>query len=87
MPVAHASQEDLLRKKDALDRWVGTTHWPNARRMSSNVAKRNEKEDPHNRFEPLNKSVFTERAYKLTGVPYIRAEEGVDAVGESAERS
>jgi hypothetical protein len=40
--------------------------------MSSNVAKRNEKEDPHNRFEPLNRSVFTERAYKLTSVPYIR---------------
>jgi hypothetical protein len=55
--------------------------------MSSNVAKRNEKEDPHNRFEPLNKSVFTERAYKLTSVPYIRAEGGIDAVGESAERS
>lgn len=24
MPVADASQEDLIRKKDALDRWVGT---------------------------------------------------------------
>jgi hypothetical protein len=70
--VPTSAREYLLRKKDALDRWVGTTHWSNASHMSSNVAKRNEKEDPHNRFEPLNRSVFTERAYKLTSVPYIR---------------
>ena len=73
MPVADATQEDLVRKKDALERWVGTTHWPNARHTGSNVAQRDGKEDPHNRFEPVNKFKFDDRAYKLTGIPYIKA--------------
>ncbi|KAF1955748.1 hypothetical protein CC80DRAFT_535814 [Byssothecium circinans] len=73
MPVAHASQEDLLRKKDAFERNVGTTHWPNARYTGSNVAKRDGEDDPHNRFEPVNKPVMDERTFKLTGIPYIKA--------------
>ena len=73
MPVSSATQEDLLRKKDAYERWVGTTHWPNARHTGSNVAKRDGKDDPHNRFEPVNKPVMDERTFKLTGIPYIKA--------------
>ncbi|KAK4954199.1 hypothetical protein LTR10_007628 [Elasticomyces elasticus] len=73
MPVSHASQEDLVRKKDAFERWVGTTHWPNARHTGSNVAKRDGVEDPHNRFEPVTKPVLSARAFKLTGIPYISA--------------
>jgi hypothetical protein len=73
MPVADATQEDLLRKKDAFDRRVGTTHWPNAKHTGSNVAQRDGKEDPHNRSKPLAEPVLSERAFKLTGIPYIKA--------------
>ena len=74
MPVEDATQEDLRRKKDAYERWVGTTHWPNARHTGSNVAKRDGVDDPHNRFEPVNKPIMDERTFKLTGIPYIKAE-------------
>ncbi|CAN9126833.1 unnamed protein product [Alternaria alternata] len=74
MPVEDATQEDLRRKKDAYERWVGTTHWPNARHTGSNVAKREGVDDPHNRFEPVNKPVMDERTFKLTGIPYIKAD-------------
>lgn len=73
MPVTDASQDDLVRKKDAYERWVGTTHWPNARHTGSNVAKRDGIDDPYNRFEPCNRPVMDERTYKLTGIPYIQA--------------
>jgi hypothetical protein len=74
MPVEDATQEDLRRKKDAYERWVGTTHWPNARHTGSNVAKRDGVDDPHNRFEPVNKPVMNERTFRLTGIPYIKGE-------------
>ncbi|KAJ5890389.1 uncharacterized protein N7473_006617 [Penicillium subrubescens] len=74
MPVADATQEDLIRKKDAFDRRVGTTHWPNAKHTGSNVAQRDGKEDPHNRDRPVNEPVLSERAFKLTGIPYIKAQ-------------
>ena len=73
MPANEATQEDLVRKKDAFERWVGTTHWPNAKHTGSNVAKRDGQDDPYNRFEPVNKPVLSERAFKLTGIPYIKA--------------
>ncbi|KAI9661855.1 MAG: hypothetical protein M1821_009094 [Bathelium mastoideum] len=71
MPVADASQEDLKRKKHAFDNWLGTTHWPNAKVTGTNKAKRDGELDPHNRFEPVNKPKLDERAFKLTGIPYI----------------
>ena len=52
---------------------LGTTHWPNARHTGSNVGKRNGEDDPHNRFEPVNKPKMDERTFKLTGIPYIKA--------------
>ena len=73
MPVANATQDDLLRKKEAFDRRVGTTHWPNAKHTGSNVAQRDGEEDAHNRSKPLNDPVLSERAFKLTGIPYIKA--------------
>ncbi|TLS26896.1 hypothetical protein PpBr36_05015 [Pyricularia pennisetigena] len=73
MPVAHATQEDLLRKKDAFERRVGTTHWPNARHVGTNEAKRNGQPDKVQRNRPLNEPVLSERAFKLTGIPYIKA--------------
>lgn len=73
MPVADASQVDLVRKKDAFERRVGTTHWPNAIHTGSNVAQREGEEDPYNRFEPVNMPTMNERTFKLTGIPYIKA--------------
>jgi hypothetical protein len=72
MPVADATQDDLHRKKDAFERRVGTTHWPNAKHTGSNVAQRNGKDDPHNRRVPLNDPRLSERAFRLTGIPYIK---------------
>ncbi|KAH9433156.1 hypothetical protein MCOR02_007821 [Pyricularia oryzae] len=73
MPVSHATQEDLIRKKDAFERRVGTTHWPNARHVGSNEARRNGQPDAVQRDRPLNEPVLSERAFKLTGIPYIKA--------------
>jgi hypothetical protein len=42
--------------------------------VGSNVAKRDGKDDPHNRFEPMNKPALNEEGFKLTGIPYIKAE-------------
>lgn len=42
--------------------------------VGSNVAKRDGKDDPHNRFEPMNNPVLDEEGFKLTGIPYIKAE-------------
>ncbi|KAI0485014.1 phytanoyl-CoA dioxygenase [Xylariaceae sp. FL0804] len=73
MPVADATQEDLLRKKLAYDQRLGTTHWPNAKHTGSNVARRpGGKPDNVSREWPLNDAVLSERALRLTGIPYIR---------------
>ena len=52
---------------------VGTTHWPNALHSGTNVATRNGKRDHVQRDRPLNDAVLSERAFKLTGIPYIKA--------------
>ncbi|KAB2572050.1 hypothetical protein DBV05_g9278 [Lasiodiplodia theobromae] len=72
MPVAEATQEDLRRKREAFEKRVGTTHWPNAKHVGSNVAKRDGEDDPHNRFKPVNEPVLDERTFRLTGIPYIQ---------------
>lgn len=73
MPVSEASQEDLLRKKKAFEDRLGTTHWPNAMHLGSNEAKRNGKPDHIIRGRPLHEPILSERAFKLTGIPYIKA--------------
>jgi len=72
MPVEDASQEDLIRKREAFETHVSTTHWPNAMHFGSNVAMRNGTPDPHNRNKPRKVPQLDERGYKLTGIPYIR---------------
>ncbi|KAJ9127729.1 hypothetical protein QFC24_000012 [Naganishia onofrii] len=72
MPVADATQEDLIRKKDAFERRVGTTHWPNAKHTGWNEAKRNGEHHGPKRDKPRKEPVLNERAYKLTGIPYIK---------------
>ncbi|KAL1891052.1 hypothetical protein Sste5346_007876 [Sporothrix stenoceras] len=74
MPVADATQEDLKRKKAAYEARLGTTHWPNAMHTGSNKAMRNGEPDKVQRDRPLNDAVLSERAFKLTGIPYIQAE-------------
>jgi len=73
MPVANATQDDLKRKKKAFEDRVGTSHWPNALHAGTNQAKRNGKPDHIVRDRPLHDPVLGERAFKLTGIPYIPA--------------
>jgi hypothetical protein len=42
--------------------------------MGKNQAKRQGELDPHNRTAPVNPPKLSERVYKLTGIPYIKAE-------------
>lgn len=42
--------------------------------MGRNQAKRDGELDPHNRTKPVKPPHLSERAYKLTGIPYIEAE-------------
>ncbi|KAJ5536247.1 hypothetical protein N7513_009433 [Penicillium frequentans] len=72
MPVSFATQEDLQRKKDAFETWRLTSHWPNAKDFGPLVAKRDEEDCPHNRSKPINEPILSERAFKLTGIPYIQ---------------
>jgi len=55
-----------------LDR-LGTTHWPNARHVGSNVAMRGGTPCSAGRLMPLEDPVLNERAFKLTGIPYIQS--------------
>ncbi|KAL2867669.1 phytanoyl-CoA dioxygenase family protein [Aspergillus lucknowensis] len=75
MPVAQASQEDLVRKKGAFEQRLGTTHWPNAVHVAgSNIATRDGEPCPKSRDRPVQEPVLNERTFKLTGIPYIKAE-------------
>jgi hypothetical protein len=38
------------------------------------VAKRDAIDDPHNRDRPVEEPQLSERAFRLTGIPYIKAE-------------
>ncbi|EED13683.1 conserved hypothetical protein [Talaromyces stipitatus ATCC 10500] len=73
MPVKDVSQEDLIRKKDAFEKRLGTTHWPNARHVApNNDAMRDGKLCPKNRTGPVQDPVLNERTFTLTGIPYIK---------------
>lgn len=63
---------ELFASLIAFAAWLGTAHWPNAQHVGSNVAKRDGKDDPHNPFEPFNKSVLDREGFKSTGIPYIK---------------
>lgn len=73
MPQSSATQEELLFKKQAFENRKGTTHWPQALQMFVLPVLRNGELDPHNRPNPSKEPVFTERGFKLTGIPYIKA--------------
>ncbi|KAK3622011.1 hypothetical protein LTR56_022447 [Elasticomyces elasticus] len=75
MPAADASQEDLLRKKKAFEQCKSTTHWPNAVHVGGLPVLRDGEPDPYHYLVPKSgRPQLSERAYKLTGIPYIKEE-------------
>lgn len=73
LPVAEATQEDLIRKKGAFDDLKGTTHWPNAMVVGDGPpVMRDGKPCPYNKKAPRQRPVLTELGHKLTGIPYIK---------------
>ncbi|UPL00743.1 hypothetical protein LCI18_011677 [Fusarium solani-melongenae] len=73
MPVAEATQEDLVRKKAAFDNLQSTTHWPNAMHVGGIPVLRDGKPCPYNTGKPREAPVLSERGFQMTGIPYIRA--------------
>ncbi|KAL1645324.1 hypothetical protein SLS61_008394 [Didymella pomorum] len=73
MPVSDASQEDLVRKKAALENTKSTTHWPNALHVGGIPVLRNGKPCPYNTGKPRVPVNLSERGWQLAGIPYIEA--------------
>ncbi|KAI5477303.1 phytanoyl-CoA dioxygenase family protein [Pseudohyphozyma bogoriensis] len=77
MPVSTATREDLLQKQALFEAQDGHSHWPQAFQpfIKEFVApKRNGVPDPLNTWKPRNPPVLGERAFKLTGIPYLKTE-------------
>ncbi|KAG7285026.1 hypothetical protein NEMBOFW57_009644 [Staphylotrichum longicolle] len=74
MPVADATQEELIRKKGAFETTQSTTHWPNAMHVGGVPIKRQDGKDcPYNDWTPRQPVELSERGMLLTGIPYIKA--------------
>ncbi|KAM0544240.1 hypothetical protein ACHAPJ_011929 [Fusarium lateritium] len=73
MPVADATQEDLIRKKAAFENLQSTTHWPNAMHVGGIPILRDGKPCPYNTGKPREAPKLTNRGFQLTGIPYITA--------------
>lgn len=74
MPVSDVTQEDLLRKKKAFEECQPTTHWPNAAHVGALPLIRDGEQDPLHHLVPKSgKPQLNERAFRLTGIPYIMA--------------
>ncbi|KAH8900667.1 hypothetical protein GQ53DRAFT_835611 [Thozetella sp. PMI_491] len=73
MPAADATQEDLERKKIALENTIGTTHWPNALNLVELPVNRDGKPCPYNTRKPRKPVELSERGFFLTGIPYLQA--------------
>lgn len=74
-PVSTATQEELARKKMLFEQTKGHSHWPQALQpfIEEFVApKRNGQIDPLNTWKPREFPQLSERAYKLTGIPYVK---------------
>jgi hypothetical protein len=73
-PVSAATQEELQGKKQLFENMKGHSHWPQGFQpfVEAFVApKRNGELDPLNTWKPRKAPVLNERAFKLTGIPYI----------------
>ncbi|KAM0706050.1 hypothetical protein Q7P35_007410 [Cladosporium inversicolor] len=74
MPVSDVTQEDLLRKKKAFEECQPTTHWPNTAHVGALPLIRDGEQDPLHHLVPKSgKPQLNERAFRLTGIPYIMA--------------
>ena len=73
MPVADATQEDLIRKKAAFENLQSTTHWPNAMHVGGIPILRDGKPCPYNTGKPREAPKLTNRGFQLTGIPYMTA--------------
>ncbi|KAF3012256.1 hypothetical protein E8E14_011410 [Neopestalotiopsis sp. 37M] len=76
MPVSDVTQDDLKRKKAAFEDCRTTSHWPNAHFLGAKDAQRNGQPCPYNRHRPSKEPVLDERAFRLTGIPYIEDSDG-----------
>lgn len=75
-PVSAITQDELVAKRVLFEESRGTSHWPQSfqphiRDYVKPV--RNGKEDDLNTWKPRQFPQLNERAYKLTGIPYIKA--------------
>ncbi|CAK7216892.1 hypothetical protein SEUCBS140593_003018 [Sporothrix eucalyptigena] len=75
MPVAEATEGELLKKKAAFDERQSTTHWPNAMHVGGPPVLRQGKRCPYDTPERRTKVAveLTEVGHRLTGIPYIQA--------------
>ncbi|KAL4937435.1 hypothetical protein BDV06DRAFT_202930 [Aspergillus oleicola] len=73
MPVEDAIEEQLRTKKMAFEETKMTTHWPNAMHVVDLPVLRNGEPDEHNRKSPRHPVQLSERGFRLTGIPYLRA--------------
>lgn len=74
MPASVANQDELKLKKKLFEEQHGHSHWPMALQpfIKEYVAPmRDGKPDPLNTWKPRQPPVLSERAFKLTGIPYI----------------
>lgn len=67
-PAKFAKKEDLELKAKLFNQWQGTTHWPHCNIHLTGEPMRNGKECPHNRKEPIEKPIITDRILQLAAV-------------------
>jgi len=77
LPVSIATQEELQRKKECFENSAGHSHWPNCLQPFITqfiTPQRDGKACPYNTWKPRKFPELSERAYRITGIPYIRSE-------------
>lgn len=76
LPVSTATKEELIAKRQMFYNTKGHSHWPQGLQpfIEEYVAPmRDGKPDPLNKWAPRQAPQLSERAFKLTGIPYIGA--------------
>ncbi|GAA6037987.1 hypothetical protein JCM8097_009527 [Rhodosporidiobolus ruineniae] len=74
MPVSNTTQDELRQKKWLFENTKGHSHWAQGFQPFVEAfvtPKRNGVPDPLNKWAPRKPPVLSERAFKLTGIPYI----------------
>jgi hypothetical protein len=75
-PVSTANQEELRLKKQLFEATKGHSHWPQALQPFVEefvTPMRDGRPDPSNTWKPRKAPQLNDRAFKLTGIPYIHA--------------